>query len=640
VKCSLLTLSTFIDDELPTERRAEVDAHLVGCTRCSAGAATLRAEKARVGRLARVQIDQASAQVMLEQVGIAIEPAISLSASSPPPPPPGGQLPWRGGAGGSALPWTPQRPTPTIAAVEEVPVPDVSADLQPDLPLDGMRTAQPWREAAATSTAASSAEMPAAVTDPRGGVVQPEQVWADADEAWLEGAASDSWEADLPPPVDPVSEGGKTWTAPPAPPVAWQPPTPSPPPVLPPVPVSVPTRVPAASGAAALWSRARDAVAVRLALSRGSQALDDSVQIVSGAPMRRGAELPSSDPLPPPEVDAAAARRLEAEAELGPSIELNGAPGVGLRSHAARDPRITASSDVEDRLTQPRTGGSSLDNRAGGDKHTAVPAAAEPWHAFAASSYPVESVADEAPATPPRPLGRHGRALARDRVGLVTRISAALTAAATALRGGMATASGSARTRLRGVSKAGPDNRMLAGIAGIGLIFVIALLIGHASAPVRAPSAARPASSSAAVTQPQHSAPARSSAPPSTTAVLPANVQTFGSGAAGFQVARLRYGKQATYMRVVVDLTAATGAVTGTPKVTIAFTDPKTVLMTLSGTAPAGSIVAPPTGMIISSVTLVHGSAQSTEYRITLDRPATATAFFLLSPARFVLDLH
>jgi hypothetical protein len=615
VKCSLLTLSTFIDDELPAERRAEVDAHLVGCPRCSSGTATLRAEKARLGRLARVQIDHASARVMLEQVGIVIELPMSPPARTPPPPPPGGELPW-----------TPQRPEPTTAAVEEVPVPDVSPDLQPDLPLDGTMTAQPWGEPAATS-AAASAEMSAMVTGRAAGA-EAEQVWADEDEQWLEGAASDSWEADLPPPVDPASDGGESWATPAAPPVAWQPPVPSPPPVLPPVPAAVPTRAPRASGVAALWSRARDAVAVRLALSRGGQALDDSAQIVSGAPTRRGAELP------------AATRRREAEAEMGPSIELNGAPGVGLRSHAARDPRITASADVDDRIARRRAGASSLDDRSGADRHSTVPAAAEPWHAFAASSYPAESVADEAPATPPRPLGRHGRALVRDRVGVVTRISAAVVAAAIALRGGMATATASVRTRLRGVSKAGPDSRMLAGIAGVGLIFVIALLIGHASSPARTPSAAHPGSSSAAVTRPQPSAPARSSAPPSTTAVVPPSVQAFGSGATGFRVARLRYGKQATYMRVVVDLTAASGAVTGTPKVTISFTDPKTVLMTLSGTAPAGSIVAPPAGTIISAVTLVRGSTQSTEYRITLDRPATATAFFLLSPARFVLDLH
>ncbi len=143
MKCSLLTLSTFIDDELAPQRRAEVDAHLVGCARCSAGAATLREERSRIGQLARVTIDPGSAQLMLEQVGIAVG-AMDERAPVPPPPaaPADEHRPWQSGTSSPALPWTPRRPE-AVAPLPTAPATasDTAVDLQPDLPLDGVRAA-------------------------------------------------------------------------------------------------------------------------------------------------------------------------------------------------------------------------------------------------------------------------------------------------------------------------------------------------------------------------------------------------------------------------------------------------------------------------------------------------------------------
>jgi len=191
VKCSLLTLSIFIDGELPDDRRSEVDAHLVGCPRCSAGAATLREEKARVGQLARVHVDPGSAQSMLEQVGIAVESGAPLAPSlqSPLPPrlsPAADQLPWQGGLRSPALPWTPRRPDAAAPAMEEPAMSTTTPDVQPDLPLDSVGSPSPSWPPETAEVVAASLEMDAP-------------------------APSESWEAALPPPVEMSPDLDEPW---------------------------------------------------------------------------------------------------------------------------------------------------------------------------------------------------------------------------------------------------------------------------------------------------------------------------------------------------------------------------------------------------------------------------------------------
>jgi hypothetical protein len=267
------------------------------------------------------------------------------------------------------------------------------------------------------------------------------------------------------------------------------------------------------------------------------------------------------------------------------------------------------------------------------------PADEERWNAFAASSYPIEDDAVvKPPATPPRSLGRHSRAVARERIALSTRAWRAMAAMAAAVQVQSRSALAMVRKRTSGISRGGPDNRLLAGVAAIGLIFVIALLVGHSSKPT-APAAARTAPS-AAVTHPKASSPAQSSGAAPTTAPTTIPAQSFGSGASGFQVIRLRYGVQPSHaLRVVFDLGGASRTVSS-PKVVVSFTNPKTMLVTFSGTVPSGSTGVPPPGRMISSVTLVSSGSQSTVYRFVLTRAVTTTAFYLLSPTRFVLDIH
>ena len=268
-------------------------------------------------------------------------------------------------------------------------------------------------------------------------------------------------------------------------------------------------------------------------------------------------------------------------------------------------------------------------------------AAAEPsgWNAFAGSSYPDSATVPDKPPAPARPpLGRHSRAVSREQVPLSTRMQRALAAAVGAARTAASTAAARIRQGAAGMSKAGPDNRLLAGIAGIGLIFVIALLIGRGTSHPIVPSASRPATT-AAPPPPRAPTPAQSSAGASTVPA-PQNAQTFGAGNTGFQVVRLRYGIHAGYIATVFDLGAVKGTAPGSPKVTVSASNPTTLLVTFSGTVPAGSTGSPPRGKIISSVTLVSSSGNKTVYRFDLTRPGTATAFYLSAPARFVLEIH
>jgi Putative zinc-finger len=635
VKCSLLTLSTFIDGELAPPRRAEVDAHLVGCTRCSAGAATLREEKVRVGQLARVTVDPGSAQLMLEQVGITLETVVDRSPVIPPPPsaPPDVRRPWQGGESGRALPWTPRRPEPAPLGGEPITVPTVP-DVQRDLPLDGMRSEPAsWDTVVEDDPPLSPVVKAAADT----AITAPDSEWVEADDEWLNAAtAPDSWEEDLPPAVDATPPPMESWGSPDglaAPVTATEFST------APPAPMHTPppTRLAAASGPAALWTRVRDAVTVRLALARGGDALEDSLEIVSGAPAARRAELPTAArPSMPDALAHGTAPPPQVPPEPSSEVELNGVAGHARPGPSIEDlpsVRDVPAPEVDRRIMPPAE---MVDERPAADAE-----ATAGWNAFAASSYPDVDVPvdDRPPAVRPQPIGRHTRAVAREQVHLSTRMVRGVTALAAATRVGTATAVARVRQSVSGLSRTGPDSRLLAGIAGIGLIFVIALLIGHGSGHPAAPTAARASTVPSAHSQPP--APARSSAAASAGgASAPAHVQTFGAGDTGFQVIRLRYGAQTGYMRVVFDLGAARGTATGTPKATVSYSNPTTVLVTLSGTVPAGSTGTPTPGKVISSVTLVSSSGNKTVYRFGLTRAATATAFYLISPTRFVLDLH
>jgi Putative zinc-finger len=626
VKCSLLTLSTFIDGELAPDRRAELDAHLVGCARCSAGAATLREEKTRLGQLARVRVDPSSARLMLEQVGIT--GVIELPGKQRPAAPTAGpapdQQPWqsaqeRARQNSAALPWTPRRPAPPAPAIGAIPAPPAPPDIQPDLPFVAMPAEErPWMsEPAARSEAENTTEVAPAVTY----IAAPPQPPVDVpgrDYPWAEAEApAAGWDvarADDVPPWEGVAALGP----PAAPP--------------PPMPATVPTRMPS-SGGSMLWSRVRDAVAVRLTLARHTDTVEDSIQIVSGATPPRGRQLPAAEIIEP-------ATDIAAEAT---DVELTGFSGVTRAApvHQAAEAMAVATPETDD---QPPPAWTTDEPPAG------APSEPVAWNAFGASSYPREVDTTPAPPAPVRPasLGRHSRAVAREQVSVATRMRRALAATAVLVRESGESAAAGARTLVKTARGANPDRRIMAAVAGVAIIFIAALVIGHRSTPSSSATAGRAPAASA----PAHSSTTPPTAPPAThapavrapavAAALP-GVQTFGAGATGFQVRDLRYGRQAGFMRIVFDMGPVSGSSGTSPRITVSFTNPTTVLVTLNGTLPAGTTGNPPAHGVISSMTLVSSSRGTTVYRIVVTHPVTATGLFLSGtspPLRFVLDLH
>jgi hypothetical protein len=627
VKCSLLSLSTYIDGELAADRRAELDAHLVGCGRCSAGAATLREEKTRLGQLARVRVAPQSARLMLEQVGITgvVDlPGVARQAA-PTAVPPLDQPPWqtaqeKARQNSAALPWTPRRPAPASPPMEAVPAASAPPDVQPDLPFVG----SPAEERSWTSEPAQQSdderppEIAAAATQVDAPPEPPPEVITH-DYPWFE--------ADVPSPGWDMSPGGDA-------PQQEQSVTPVVAPVAPPpLPAMVPTRVPS-TGRSMLLSRIRDAVAVRLTLARHADAVEESAQIVSGAAPPRGRQLP-----------AAAIEPVAAIAAEATDVELTGISDA-VRPAPVRPPTETTVAKPPDTVA-PATPPTTQDDPR--ETTLAEPAA---WNAFGASSYP-RAEADASP-TAPAPvrrvsLGRHSRAVAREQVGVAVRMRRALAATGTLLGQGGDAATAGGRAIVTTVRGANPDRRIIAAIAAVAIIFITVLVVGHRATPSTSPTArALPATSApahaptaAATVAPPARAPA--TAAPKTAVVPPQTVQTFGAGATGFQVRDIRYGQQSGYLRMVFDMGPVSGSTGSSPKITVAFTNPTTMLVTFNGTVPEGSTGNPPVHGVISSVTLLSSSGGTSVYRIVVTHAVTARGLFLSGtspPLRFVLDLH
>jgi Putative zinc-finger len=644
VKCSLLSLSTYIDGELAADRKAELDAHLVGCARCSAGAATLREEKTRLGQLARVRVAPQSARLMLEQVGITGVldlPGVARQAA-PTAAPPIDQPPWQAAQekarqNSAALPWTPRRPAPGSPAMDAAPASSAPPEFQPDLPFVGSPAEErPWTsEPAQQSDDQRPAEIAAAAThvdappEPPAEVIAHDYPWFQADEP------SRGWDMS---PGDDVPHREQSAT-----PVA----APVPPPPMP-TPAMVPTRVPS-TGRSMLVSRIRDAIAVRLTLARHADAVEESAQIVSGAAPPRGRQLPApAEPMAAIATDAtdvelAGIPDAARPAPVRPPAETPVAKAPVAKAPVVKPP-VTKAPDTVAPATPPATEDTPPE---------ATPAEPVAWNAFGASSYP-RSEADAAPAAPAPARrvspGRHSRAVARDQVGVGVRMRRALAATGVLLGQGGDAATAGGRAIVTTVRGANPDRRIIAAIAAVAIIFITVLVVGHRATPATTPTArALPATSApahaptAAASAAPPSARAPATGAPKTAVAPPQTVQTFGAGGTGFQVRDLRYGQQSGYLRMVFDMGPVSGSTGSSPKITVAFTNPTTMLVTFDGTAPAGSTGNPPARGVISSVTLVSSSGGNSVYRIVVTRAVTARGLFLSGtspPLRFVLDLH
>jgi hypothetical protein len=707
VKCSLLVLSCYLDDELEARKRGELEAHLVACQRCRGGLGHLREEVERIGALARVHVPDHSAHALMEVTGL-------LGADDPLPPRRSGVAtaprmtgmpPWMaGGEAGAALPWSAPRPTQVRPIPRELPgaeemdsIPDDSQVAEPaaeitasepdevelegsaaqphspQLPVDvvggvealpfdvlslSFHTAPPLPEPAVEAVPEAIADPPEAPVAEQAVLPEAEALVAEQsrlpaddplDEAQHSLPVDAAATADLPvassPPATPFADDLSHVPSPPAgdPAVAvWtsenEAPTMSP--------TSAPAMTaeddltsavddadvpagPMAAPRAGVLARIRDHFALRRTLARPAKEVpDDSVEIVSGAgaPMRFGhsrAEL--------------ARRRSEA---LRPSVPVGSA---------------SAMAEVE---TQPMTE----------DEEWTVPSAPSTYvgHVTLEASHrepalhqqlpPPARPSSLAPPPAPPPLAPPaepqlplGDALPH---GWRPRDENPLTAMPLTPAQPLIQASPS---ELR-------EGRRLLAIFGAAavVLFAVGLASARTSSPIPAPTSPTTAQQSrptvSSPSQSSSSSPSQSQssqAQPSSPAgsVPPASsqpaagpqltsVQVLGSGGTGWQVQSIRYGDHTTYLRAVFDLAASGGAATASPKVTIGFSDPTTVLVAFNGVVPAGGVGSLPSAKFLTGVQQLVPSpiAGAVTYQFKLAHPLTVKPLFYGSPIKLVID--
>ncbi|MBV8528781.1 MAG: zf-HC2 domain-containing protein, partial [Candidatus Dormibacteraeota bacterium] len=283
MRCSLLTLSTYLDSELAPDRAGEVEAHLVACQRCSSGLGYLREEKAHISALAAVLTDPGAAEDLLGTVGLQYLPG---TAVDPPELAPQFLLDLAESPVPSPLPPAPDE-SGTYLELNGSPS-EQAASAEPPEPVD--TATEPRVEAQAEATADTSAaepidderlEEPAPPVTPA--PAAPPQ-WSTRYTPELSLAAPREPAPTVPPPVretpetDPVVPEFLVDSAVDATEQAMVPPHPSTPKPSAPKPSAPMLSSPkpsspsvALTGRAASWlGRARDAVSVRWALMRGS----------------------------------------------------------------------------------------------------------------------------------------------------------------------------------------------------------------------------------------------------------------------------------------------------------------------------------------------------------------------------------
>lgn len=747
MRCSLLTLSTYVDGELAPDRAGELEAHLVACQRCSDGLHYLREEQQHIRGLAPVTTGAGSANELLATVGIAIAPPppqvqepdpapqFLLDLAESPKPTPAAE---RNGAdehdsflelnGSSAVPKQPAEAAAAPDVVDDVvalppaetvrfesehfetkPLAEPSdvAPAQPDaetvetMPLEPeiVETVQPepaFPEAAeATDTEATAFDeepIAAAAADPD----------ADAVDAWLAAGqdvvipdnvppAPPQWSGDfaasmaptMPPPIedepaapeeqrvaDAVAIPEMTPSAaeetlpseipetPPAaieemPPSALEPtppaapPDPLPPiapreelpgppqPAAPPVPPPV---GPKQGGRGASWfDRARDAVALRFALMKGSRPEEDleeeGIQIVSGAGAPARPELRQHRPATEAPMPLTGTEQPDS---IPPPMPFRDFDLPGDATSAAQPTDSVRSRDafeLRDGFEAPLTFETSMPETPG---HVESVETAPPMRPQSAAEAPSDA----------HELGRHTRALHGERRSLKL--------------------PGFTMPKRRPVSKrpapAGPlyDRRLWIFASAVVVLAIIGVLIGKSTtlpahpangsvpnptaiALPSAPALSSPAPSAATTPQatPQATPQSTPAATPAPTPSAPnpnnlTGAQTLGAGGSGFTVQDVRYGEHPNDFRIVFDLSGS-----GSPTTTVGFGNPTTLYVVLDGTTGSGQPAQPPAGQTATAVKLLQPSpiAGKTVYEITLSGAAKLSTSYLQGPVRLVIDL-
>jgi hypothetical protein len=194
------------------------------------------------------------------------------------------------------------------------------------------------------------------------------------------------------------------------------------------------------------------------------------------------------------------------------------------------------------------------------------------------------------------------------------------------------------------------DRRLWAFVAAVVVLGLIGVLVGkstsslpQASAPATAPHPSTAPSlqpsiaPSAAATTPVPT-PAPTPPPPASPLHL-SDVHTLGSGAAGYHVGSLRYGLHPNDFRMLFDLA---GANAGTPRVMIGFGNATTLYVEFVGVMPGGLPNDPLPGNTVVTAHLLSARtiAGRTIYEFDLAHSATLSAYYLVGPARLVVDLR
>ncbi|MFN2450839.1 MAG: zf-HC2 domain-containing protein [Candidatus Dormibacteria bacterium] len=695
MKCSLLTLSCYLDDELEASRRGELEAHLVGCTRCRGGLEHLTEETKRIAALAPAHVPDHSVHALLEQLRL-------IRPDDPLPERADIELDgWGPGGGPGAPPWQRDRfqhPAPLTARRDDYlrrrslaaresggGFGADAAESEPDGDPSGaalgvaQRTASPGPEAHHPRHQTRPAlELP---FPPIAGAMSPAAVPSalpgdpSVSSTWTSPPDADPWTAPAHhagPPDLPAFAFDESWEADTAEDFDAGPPA-----------------EPQRAVRPGLLGRARERVAMYRALSRGPvDDFDDSVQVVSGtgAPLR-------GRPVP-------AGRRAMRGGMAAASTAPEGAGQGDVDTH------LTGTGQAEDRWTRrvlppraadpvahPTPPAGSLPGIAFPD-----PQAPSPWLPRVHPTPPVRAATPAADAPAGGRIPGWGDAATRptpavpttappsgaDEPGWVPAVDYSAPRRSTMAGSSSRTADAGADRRpsrrplsrpaavpaaMAGIGRhaarlqSEAPRRLLGAVALVGILALVGLLTGRsvtritASNPVaavhRAPAPAAHSSAAPVVVVPPNpsaaapsaqpsaapsAAPASSAAPVATTAGL-TDPHLLGDGSSGYGLQGVRYGAHPGDYRVVFDL-ASPSAGGGTPRAVVGTHDARTVWVELFGVS--GGAPAQPDGTTVIAVTLLPRAtvAGATVYALTLVHPVTVSAGYVLSPVRLVLDLH
>ena len=583
MRCSLLALSSYLDGELPSERATELEAHLVGCSRCSTALGYLREEAQRIAGLTRVHVEEPAVREMFALVGFTGEHEEvhqSPSMWQIERVPRDAVATWPDREPSRGLPWTPR---PAALTAEYEPPALVSESNNHD---------------------ANDVERDEAIDNERETAITPEPSEAIA-------AEHDAVESASVPPYESVDI--------PAPPMP------------PPMPVGAermgtPRR---------LLNRMRDSVAVRLALMRGGSErdLDDSVQIVSGA----GASSWQGRP-----VHRSYMERMEGR--IRPEMPTGSiANGDDVQQEDREEEAIgRVMPHAPTAIPEPVPAGISAIDAPPVEPHEIPAGDVPPMHQPDVTgtvqspiqpSAQAQQRADES-TEPQHSPGRHMRTVTRGQ-GAGSRWSSF-----GQLSGAVAHRTGAQR------GPAGVDRRLWIVGGVVVLLMVVGILVGKSTTPLPASTVSHPSAApslaprASATAAPPTAAPTpvpTPTPPPSGPQNLTDQV-TLGTGGSGFSVGGIRYsahGPTGAY-RIVFDLS---GGAAGSPNAVMGFGTPTTFYVEFAGVIPAGAPAAPSPGLI-SSVKLLQPSPipGKVVYEFTLTRNANFIANYLAGP-RLVIDL-